>query len=305
MPLNPILVQLWKNTGAWYLGHHTAFDMTDQELAARLSFLQMELLTEEDSDADTYDGKQSLVSPVSSIIEEVNIQPPTPLIELNGFSQLQNAKTSQGLLQPGKLRAFKRQLSQSLPSLTSSVAELSHHTVGQESLHERHNSYISFVEHKSLTIPQTNRRSTWLDGSDVTLQDTFRSRELGLPRSVARLVRQTPTRGSPVSSRYSIASSSDAADSEHSSQEEGIEDMSPAGSARNSLHGSSLDESENEQVPEGTLPQQLADAQERRKSFGKSKTNSLNKFVKKAEDLIKSFSSMTSTVPSREPSPGT
>lgn len=296
-----VLVQLWKDTGAWYLGYHSAFDMADDELSARLNQLQMELLTEESTDlGDDNTGLTQAALKSSDV--DLYTQTPTPRIELTGTGHLldTHASLSPQTPPPGKLFTFKRQMSRSLPSLniSASDSELTHIAEEPEPVYERHLSspYAVFPGHKSLTLPLGNKRSSWLGSSMDTLQEVRHSLDVSLPRSVARLARKTP-------SHTSMASLTDRSDSDftsHGEEDTDEKEISPAASADNDLHESSLEENGSEQQPAHSPTQRLEDAQEWRRNYGRARKHSFTKFVKKAEDLIKSFSNASS----RETSPG-
>lgn len=299
-------MQLWKDTGAWYLGYHSAFDMADDELSARLNQLQMELLTEESTDLGDDSAGLTQTAPKNSNVE-LYVQIPTPRIELTGIGHLldthHTSLSPQTPPPPGKLFTFKRQMSRSLPSLniSASDSELTNIAEEPQPVYERQLSspFAVIPGHKSLTLPLGNKRSSWF-GSTDSLQDVRHSLDVSLPRSVARLVGKTP-------SHASMASLTDRSDSEitsHGEEDTDEKEISPTASAHNDPHESSLEESGSEQQPAQSPTQRLEDAQERRRNYYRARKHSLTKFVKKAEDLIKSFSSNASPAASRETSPG-
>ena len=292
----PSVLQLWKDTGAWYWGHHPAFDMEDDKLTTQVEHLQMELHVEED-----FDTHRLTQAALNNSDEELHVQSPTPQTELGGIGHVLFTCTmpSPQIPPPGKFFTFTRQLSRSLPSLlTASDTDLLRITEEADSVDEQQlsSSYAAPSYQKSLTLPMDKRSSSWLDTSTNTFQDV--RLDVSLPRSVARLRQQTPSH----TSMASLTDRSDLGDSSH--DEEGADDekeLSPAASAHRSIHESSLEENGSEHQGANSLTQRLEDLQEWRRNFAKARRHSLTKFVKKAEGLIKSFSSNAS---SRETSPG-
>ena len=223
----------------------------------------------------------------------LSVRSPTPL-QVGELAHLLETSPSPKIPpRTGKLFTFTRQLSRSLPSLniTASDSELHHITEELVPAHQQilSNSFTGHAHQKSLTLPMSNRRLSWLYSSADTLQDVRLDASLprSRPRSVARLVRQTP-------SRNSEASLTGRSDLENSSTDE--KEMSPTASFREN----SLEDGEREQQSGHSLTQRQEDVQELRKKLVGARRHSLNKLVRKAEGLIKSFSSNNS----REPSPG-
>lgn len=248
-------------------------------LLTQLQNLQEELQIEEDVDMP----RRIRITLISSD-PELSIRSPTPL-QVDELAHLLNTSPSSKIPpKTGKLFTFTRQLSRSLPSLNIITSDSEHMTEEPVRAHQQALTSSFNANHahqKSLTLPMNNRRFSWLNSSADTLQD-FRL-DVSLPRSVARLVRQTP-------SHTSEASLTGRSDLENSSTDE--KEMSPPTSSLEN----SLEDSEREQQSGHSLTQRQEDVQELRKNFVRTRRPSLNKIVKK----IKSFSSNNS----REPSPG-
>ena len=259
--------------------------MGDDTLSTQLQNLQEELQVEEDVDTP-----RRMQLALTSSDPALSVRSPTPLQAGDLAHLLDTSPSPKTPARTGKLFTFQRQLSRSLPSLniTASDSELHHITEELVPAHQQilSSSFTAHAHQKSLTLPMSNRRFSWLDSSADTLQDVRLDVSLprSRPRSVARLVRQTP-------SRNSEASLTGRSDLENSSTDE--KEMSPTAS----FPENSLEDGEGEQQ---SLTQRQKDVQELRKNLVGARRHSLNKFVRKAEGLIKSFSSNNS----REPSPG-